>query len=338
MGAKTITAKGFLSSRWLWVGVYAAAMAFLPLIFSDNYYVKMFIILGINTIIVLGLNLLMGYAGQVSIGHAAFYGIGAYASAIASSKYGLSPWIGLVASVVLGGFIAYAIAKPTLRLKGHYLAMATLGFAEIIHVLFMELRDFTGGTDGLYGIADLSIAGFVFDTPQRLYVLVLVFLVSALIISLNVVNSRVGRALRAVHGSEIAASAMGIDTAKHKTQVFVLSGVMACVGGSLYAQMAGYVSPESFTIGVSITLVTMVVFGGMASVWGAIIGASTLTFLQEYLKSYQDYNFVIFGFILVLAMVFMPQGLVGTGASLIDLVKKRSIAIPKTAGDNSAAS
>ncbi|HEY3374086.1 MAG TPA: branched-chain amino acid ABC transporter permease [Candidatus Aquicultor sp.] len=330
--------KPVIQSNWFWVLVYGAIMALLPLALTNNYYIKILIIMGINTIIVLGLNLLMGYAGQVSLGHAAFYGIGAYASAILTTKYGLSPWFGIAASVVLGGLIAYAIAVPTLRLKGHYLAMATLGFAEIVHVLFLELRDYTGGTDGIFGIPSISFGSFTLETPIKLYALVLIITLVALIMAINIINSRVGRALRAVHGSEVAASAMGVDTSKYKIQVFVLSAVLACIGGSLYAHMAGYVSPESFTLGVSITLVTMVVFGGMANVWGAVIGASMLTLLQEYLKGYDDYNFVIFGAILVLAMVFMPKGLVGAGSKLIQIATRRSTPIPETAGDSSAAS
>lgn len=331
-------AKNILSSNWFWIGTYGAILAVLPLIYSSNYYVKILVILGINTIIVLGLNLLMGYAGQVSIGHAAFYGMGAYASAIATTKFGLSPWIGLGLAIILGGLVAYAIAIPTLRLKGHYLAMATLGFAEIVSVLFQEVREYTGGTDGLYGLPSLALAGIEFDTPQKLFLIVWVFVVLSVIISINVANSRVGRALKAVHGSEIAASAMGVDTAKYKIQVFVLSAVMACVGGSLYAHMAGYVSPGTFTIGVSITFVTMAVFGGMTSVWGAVIGASILTVLQEHLKEYEDFNMVIFGAILVLVMVFMPQGLIGASTRIRDLFRNKDKTVTDAVGEKSAAS
>ncbi len=333
-----VAVRALLKTRRTGLALYGTAMALLPLMFSNDYYVKVLIILGINILIVLGLNLLMGYAGQVSIGHAAFYGMGAYASAIVTTKYGMSPWFGLLASIILGGIVAYGIAIPTLRLKGHYLAMATLGFAEIVHVLFLQLKDITGGTDGISGISTLSIAGFLFDSPQKLYILVWIVVMAGLIISINLANSRVGRALRAVHGSEIAAASMGIDTAKYKIQIFVLSAVFACIGGSLYAHMAGFVSPDSFTLGVSITLVTMVVLGGMANVWGAIIGASTLTILEEYLKGYEDFNMVIFGLILVLVMVFMPQGLYGAGTRVIGLIKRRFKLIPDTAGEESAAS
>jgi branched-chain amino acid transport system permease protein len=251
----------------------------------------------------------------------------------------MSPWFGLAVSVVLGGLVAYAIAIPTLRLKGHYLAMATLGFAEIVHVLFLELKPLTGGVDGLYGIPAISIAGFTLETPQKLYAFVWLVVIASLFIALNIANSRVGRALRAVHGSEIAASAMGIDTAKYKIQVFVLSGVLACIGGSLYAHMASYVSAESFTLTVSITLITMAVFGGMSSVWGAVIGASTLTILEEYLKSYQDYSMVVFGAILVLAMVFMPNGIVGAISAIAGYFRRRrTVVAPEMAGEKSAAS
>ena len=329
---------GRWNKQWLWVSSYALVMAVIPSVLTNNYYMKMLIVLAINTIIVIGLNLLIGYAGQVSLGHAAFYGIGAYSSAILTTKFGMSAWLGIVAAILVGGLVAYLIAIPALRLKGHYLAMATLGFAEIVHILFIELREITGGTDGLYGVPAPSIAGFAFDTPQRLYILVWIVLVICLVMALNIAKSRVGRALRAVHGSEIAAASMGVDTAKYKIQVFVLSGILACVGGSLYASMAGYVSSESFTLTVSITLVTMAVFGGMGNVWGAVIGASTLTIMQEYLKSYNDYNLVIFGAILILAMVFMPQGIYGAFSDLAKKLKHRFETMPETAGEKHATS
>lgn len=312
-----------LTSNYLWIILYAIVMSLSPLAFGNDYYIKILIMVAINTIMVLGLNLLMGYAGQVSIGHAAFFGVGAYASAIATTKYGMSPWIGIAASIIVGAIVACAIAIPTLRLKGHYLAMATLGFAEILQVLFREMSDYTGGTDGLVGIPAISIGSYILDTNLKLFEFVLAVLVFCLIISINIARSRVGRALRAVHGSEIAASATGINISLYKVQVFVLSAIMACISGSLYAHMAGFVSPDSFTLGLSITLVTMAVFGGMTNVWGAILGATSLTLLHEYLTGYEDYNLVIFGTILVLAMVFMPKGIIGLAQSAYAFIAHR---------------
>lgn len=281
------------------------------------------ILLGINAIIILGLTLFMGHAGQISIGHAAFFGIGAYTAAIVTTRYGWSPWLGILAAAIGAGVIAYMIGKPSLRLRGHYLAMATLGFGEIIHALMNQLKGLTNGTDGIGSIPTISIGGLSFDSKQSFYYLVWLFVAVILFICLNVVRSRVGRALRAVHGSEIAAQAMGVDTAKYKIQVFVMSAVFAGIAGSLFAFYMSFISPESFTITESVVLVTMVVVGGMSSLWGGILGAGLLTLLEEYLRDYLEYSFLIYGTLLVMIMIFMPNGLAGAGRMAYGYLKHR---------------
>ena len=412
----------------LLVGAILAVPAYLfkPSPEGRNYYLTVLIYVGINTILAVGLNLLMGYAGQVSLGHAAFYGMGAYGSAIltmqpvpaqtiapasavialmaacaavlallraesgklalslggfllvaalvlhlgpghwlpyvvgvvcclavsaacrmspiklaasyafggavgfgalallghALSSGGISPWYGMIAGVLFTCLAAYLVGVQALRLQGYYLAMATLGFGVIVSIVFLQWEPVTGGTSGIYGIPNLRIAGKPLDNDISMYYLVWGLVAAVIALSANIVDSRVGRAFRAVHGSETAAAALGVDTARYKVQVFVLSAALASIAGSLYAHYVTFVSPEPFGFKFSIELVVMVVVGGLASIWGAIFGAGAITILGELLRGLQqsstgglgltlsDFEVVVFGFILIVIMIFLPAGLV----------------------------
>lgn len=293
-------------------GFYALALiaGLLPVLFPGNYFITVVgIAAGLNVILAVGLNLLMGYAGQISLGHAAFFGIGAYASAILTTRYGVPPWLALSVGLISAGLIAWLLARPILRLHGHYLAMATLGFGIIIHVIMVQATGWTGGPDGLTGIPPLILLGWAVDSDQRWYLVIMAAALLAIGLSLNLVDSRVGRALRAVRGSEFAARMMGIDTARAKTQVFVVSALFAAFAGSLFAHQQGFVSPDSFNLGASIDLVIMVVLGGMASTFGAAFGAIALTLLHQGLVVFEDYEMLIHGALLMAVMIFLPQGL-----------------------------
>jgi len=280
-----------------------------PLSVSNKYYISVMVIVGINTMIVIGLGMLMGYAGQISLGHAAFYGLGAYASGVACTKFHLNPWLGIICGILLTGIVSILVGVPSLKLKGHYLAMATLGFGEIIFIVFNELSVLTGGPSGMTSIPRLSLFGIALNTDLRFYCFVWSIVLTILILSLNIVNSRVGRALRAIHGSENAALAMGINIAAYKIQIFFLSAVFASIAGSLYAHFITFISPSSFGFMQSIMLVTMVVIGSMTDLWGACLGAFILTILPEYLHLFRDYEILIFGTILMIIMILMPKGL-----------------------------
>lgn len=390
-----------------------------------NYHLAVLVYVGINTILAVGLNLLMGYAGQVSLGHAAFYGMGAYVSAVLtaqgfpsetvrpaaavvgcmvgcaaamsllraeawrvgvclggmipaaflmarmgpaswvpwavtaggclvcslivrrpvlkvgvcwavglaagmaaawllsrSASGGVSPWLAMAAGVVFVSTAAYLVGGQALRLHGYYLAMATLGFGVIVSIVFLQWEPVTGGTSGIYGIPSLQAFGLSFDRDITMYYLVWSVVVALVAAANNIVNSRVGRAFRAVHGSEVAAATLGVDTTKYKVQVFILSAALASLAGSLYAHYVTFISPEPFGFKFSVELVVMVVVGGMASVWGAIFGAGTVTVLGELLRGLghgevrglgvplSDFDVVVFGLILMLIMVYMPAGLV----------------------------
>jgi len=293
-------------------------IALLPLGVHSRYYQSIAVIIGLHTIAAVGLSLLMGYAGQVSLGHAAFYGLGAYASAIASTRLGLNPWLALPAAAVITGGLAAGIGMPIFRLRGHFLAMATLGWGIIAYIVFNEMREVTGGPSGLTGIPNLWLLGVPLDTDLRYYYLVWAFALGVIFLSRSIVDSRVGRALRAIHGSESAAAALGVHTAHYKVAVFTLSAVFASLAGSLYAHYLLFVNPPPFSFKFSIELLVMVMIGGLAHIWGALFGAALITILGESLRATipllmghasGEYEIIAFGLILMATMIALPEGL-----------------------------
>ena len=287
--------------------------------------------IGILTIVVVGLNLLMGYAGQISLGQAAFYGIGAYASAIMATlatRHDLLPgiadtwwwpWLAILVAMLVTACFAYVIGRPILRLRGNYLAMATLGLGVVMYTVFREGKNITGGHDGLAGIPRLRIGeAFTFWPVERYYWLVWAGAFLVIVIGLNVINSRVGRGLRAIHTSEVAANTMGVDTDKYRVQVLVLSAMMASLAGSLYAHFQAIVSPGPFGFVASVELVCMSAVGGMASVWGAVLGVTFFYVIKEVLRARMhqllrgaggEHELIAYGIILILVMIFLPEGL-----------------------------
>lgn len=301
----------------------AIVIALFPLVVKNNYYRSVMVFVGIHAMVTIGLALLLIYAGQISLGHGAFFGIGAYTSGILTVKFTANPLLALAMGIVLVVIVAYTIGKPTLKLTGHYLAMATLGFGWLAYIFFNEQANLTDGPSGLIGIPHLSLFGIKLDTDLDYYLVVWLLLLIFLCMSLNIVRSRVGRALRSIGDDEIAAKSLGVDTAKYKIQVFVLSAVYASIAGSLYAYYLNFVSPSDVNIFFSIKLVVMVVIGGMTNLWGALIGAAVLTIMPEVLTIFADYDILIYGGILVLMMIFMPKGLGSNLASLERLIQLR---------------
>jgi len=276
-----------------------------------RHYVDIMIFVGIFSLVNIGLSLLMGYAGQVSLGQAAFFGLGAYASAILTGKFGWSPWAALPAGMVLTGIVALAVGVPSLKLKGHYLAMATLGFGVILFVVFNEEVAWTGGPSGFADIPGIGVGTWQIDTPLRYYYFVWALVLAVLLFSLNIIHSRVGRALRSIHGSETAANAMGVPTSLYKTRIFVLSAVYASLAGSLYTHYMTFLSPSSFDLFWSIKFLMMVVVGGMGSIWGALLGTCLLSYLSnEWLHMFHGFDVLIYGFVLLVIIMFLPKGLV----------------------------
>jgi branched-chain amino acid transport system permease protein len=308
--------------RWLnrWV-LFGATVLMLAAWLDNEYYYTLLNFIGIHTLLVVGLNLLMGYGGQISLGHAAFFGLGAYTSGILTATWGVNPWLALLAGLILSGVAAFLIGIPALKLRGYYLAMATLGFGIIVYIILNQARPLTGGPSGLSGIPSLSLAGLPLNTPRRLYLLIWMAVGGILALSANLVDSRTGRAIRALHDSEEAAESLGVDTARMKLKVFIWSALYASLAGSFYAHTLNFIAPASFDFMFSIKLVTMVVLGGMASIWGSLLGAAVLTVLPEVLIVFHDFEVIIFGAILIVVMIFMPRGLV---RGIMDLAEFRS--------------
>jgi branched-chain amino acid transport system permease protein len=293
----------------------AALLAALPLALPNNYTYEVAILVGLNAIACVGLNLLVGYAGQISLGHAGFFGLGAYGSAILAARYGWPGWLSIPVTLLGIALLAWAIGRPILRLKGHPLAMATLGLGIIVSIVLATEDAFTGGPDGM-AVPPLLVQG-----EKAWYWVVAGALLLAVWLAQNLIDSPRGRALRALHGSEVAAGALGIDAAAHKLSAFVLSALFAAFAGALSAHYAGFITPAKASFLHSVELVTMVVFGGMASTYGAVAGAALLTTLPQVLTVFKEYEMVLLGAVMVLTMIFMPRGLVPTLEAMLAAVR-----------------
>lgn len=289
--------------------IFLAAIVATGLTIKNYFYFQLITIIGINTLLALALNMLLGYAGQISLGHAAFYGIGAYTSGILTASYGFNPWMALPCALLLAIVIAVVVGFPTLKLTGYYLGMGTLGFGMIVHIVFREWSSVTGGASGFMGIPPLEIGPVSFFEPRNYFFLVWFIVLLSFILCKRLINSRTGRALKAIHDSENAAKAVGINTRNLKLKIFVFSAALSALAGFLYAHMISFISPESFSFLVSVKIVTMVVIGGMASIWGSLLGASLLTMLPEWLHAFSDFEMVVYGLILMVVMIITPQGL-----------------------------
>ncbi|MEO7938236.1 MAG: branched-chain amino acid ABC transporter permease [Burkholderiaceae bacterium] len=282
-----------------------------PLWMANNYAYDVAIQVALNAIVCIGLNLLIGYAGQISLGHAGFFALGAYGSAILASRYGVPVWLSLPIACTAVGLLAYVVGRPTLRLKGHTLAMATLGLGVIISIVLTTEDRWTGGPDGM-AVPPLVLFGAAVQGERLWYWIAAGLLMLTVWLALNLIESANGRALRALHGSAVAAETLGIASERFKSQVFVLSAVLAALAGALTAHYSGFLTPAKASFMHSVELVIMVVFGGMASVFGAVVGAAALTILPQFLTVLKEYEMMVFGAVLVATMVFFPQGVVPT--------------------------
>ncbi len=294
--------------------IVIAVLLVVPFIVPNSFYLDLAIRMAINAVIVLGLNLLIGFAGQISLGHAGFLGIGAYASAVLPTHFGWHPLVAMGTGAAVTGLLAALVARPIFKLKGHYLAMATLGLGIIINIALRNEAQWTGGPDGM-PVPPMSVFGVEIYSDKLWYWVVAGLLVVSVWASLNLIDSPFGRALRALHGSEVASQVVGVDVVRYKVAIFVMSAVFASLMGSVTAHYIGFVSPNFADFFHSIELVTMVVVGGMASVFGSLIGAVLLTALPQALATFEGWETVVFGAILMLFMIFLPKGIVPTLAA-----------------------
>jgi branched-chain amino acid transport system permease protein len=307
-----------MSDVWRTYGVVllvAAVVLALPQVIESTFYLRIAVLVFIFSLAVLGLNLLMGFAGQVSLGHAGFFGIGAYAVAVLPTHFGVPSWLALIAGVAISGLLAFVIGRPILKLKGHYLAVATLGFGILISMVFTNEARFTGGPDGM-AVPRLVLFGFVARGSVTWYWISGVTLVVAVLLAINLVDSPTGRALRAIHDSEMASRVLGIDVARYKLVAFVLSAIYAALAGAYLALFDGLVTPATAGFLRSIEFVTMAVLGGLGSILGSIVGAALLTLLPQAFTMFHDYEHIALGLTMIVFMIFLRSGIVPSVAAL----------------------
>jgi branched-chain amino acid transport system permease protein len=295
----------------LFLSLFVLLMFVIPF-FQNDYYRDVLTLTAMYAVLALGLNLVVGQTGLLNLGYVAFYAIGAYTYAILSTRFGLPFWPGLVAGAASAAFMSLLIGLSTLKLRGDYFAIVTLGLGEITRIVLNNSDSVTGGPNGISGIARPSVLGHVFSSPLEYYYLILIIAIITVFAMNRLMASRIGRAWVAIREDEIAAEAMGINTFRLKLLAFVVASAWAGMTGVFFAAKMAFVSPESFTFFESVLILCMVVLGGMGSIPGIILGAFLLTTLPELFRDFADYRMLGFGAALVLMMIFRPQGLLGT--------------------------
>ncbi len=290
----------------LFIGLYPPTLGGM-----SAYRCGILIFVGIYVILAVSLDLLMGYAGQISVGHAAFFAVGAYVSGILTARYAVPPLLAMICGMILSAALAWAMGRPVLALKEYYLAMATLALNEIVVTLIVGWQGLTGGASGLRDIPSFRLPWISFDNHVSYYYFVWTVVVLVVLCCLAVARSPFGRTLLAIHSDETAAKTFGIDCAKYKVRVYVLSAVFASVAGSLFAHYMGFLAPDDFGVNTSINLLVMLFLGGTGTIYGPALGAVFLKLLPEVTYQFQDYEMLMNGLILIVVLVFMPKGLFG---------------------------
>lgn len=285
-------------------------------------------LIGVYIVLALGLNILTGFAGQISIGHAAFMAIGAYTSALLTLR-GVPFWVALPIAGAAAGLVGWLLGFPALRLHGHYLAIATLGFAAAIQQIITTWDGVTGGHMGLK-VPKPELFGFAFKSDARFFYITLVFVALMVLVSVNMLRSRVGRAFKAVRDSEVAAQAMGISLGRYKTTAFGISAAFAGLAGSVYAHMMGYIGPADFTVGLSLNLLAAIVVGGLGSVAGSVYGGAFIVILPMLFSRVKNLPYVLTGAVLIAAVVFLPYGFV----SLPHVIRRAIAKLRKHGGED----
>jgi len=314
--------------------ILGVALFFSPIIYPNILYLDIGIHAGIYFIVAMGLTILLGYAGQISMSQAAFFGIGAYTSGLLSSKWGMNFWIAGPLGVIFAGSIGYVVGLTSVRLRHGHLAMATIAFQIIFNTLVFEWVELTGGPAGLGGIPVPSLLGmFKIDTEIKYFYFVWVIALVVFLFSRNLVSQRIGRVLVSLRENEMGANSIGINVARYKLKVFTLSAIYAGIGGVLFAHYSRFVSPPSFSFHFSFTFLVMVIIGGMGNIWGAFFGSVFITLLPELLRFLSSfpllplalrnvlinytYNLIFYGLLVYLFIVFLPKGIHGFGGTFL---------------------
>jgi len=318
-----------IKNRFLQYGIVLVVLALLPLVIKSSYVIHLAIVIGIFCILALGLEIILGLTGLFSLGHAAFYGMGAYVSALLSLRLGMNFWLALVISVVVTGLFGIVLGFPALRLKGDYLAIATLGFGEIFRLILVNWDKLTRGPMGLPGIPRPSIMGFHFDNRLPYYYLIIVFFAIAFAVAMRLPHTYLGRAFKAIRDDEDAASFMGINITKYKIIAFVMGGMFAGLAGSFYAHYVTFISPDTFLYQDSALALTMVFLGGAGTIVGPVVGAVILVVLPEMLRFLVEWRMLVVGALMVIMMIYRPQGIMGGGAIKLPAFFRRVVPAAK---------
>lgn len=308
-----------LTQREPWAGlirhspmlVLTALLALLPLVITEDYVIRILVQIGIYVLLTASLNLVNGYGGMFSVGHAAFFGIGAYASALWVMKLGLPFSSGLVFAGLASALLGWLVAKPTLRLKGVYLTLVTLGLNIIVMLVLLNWDDLTRGPLGIAGVPAPQWRGQPFDAPRQYYYLVLAAVVVVLFGLARLVHSRFGRALMALREDDKAAATSGVDVAWTRELAFTIAAAIAGVAGSIYAHYMRYISPDAFSINESFVILTMLAFGGPGTLVGPVAGAAILVGITEAFRAFSDWRMIIYGTVLIATMLLRREGLCG---------------------------
>ncbi len=301
----------------------AAVAGLTPLVVTDTYLLSLGSLIGLFALAVTGLNLLIGMAGQVSLGQAAFFGLGAYASGVLTVHLGLPVGLGMFAALVLTGGIALVLAVPTLKLEGHYLVMATLGLNMIFTIVCIQWEPLTGGSSGLFGIPGIVLFGVDLSADRNFFYLVWAVLLIVLRLCFNLLRTRPGRALRSLHQGDLLPTSLGIPVVRYKIALFVAAALLAGLAGCLYAHYLQFISPHSFDMFVSLQLVTMTAVGGLGNLWGGIFGAAFLLLLPEWLHAMPELMPLLHGLILMFVLMFCPRGLLPALGGLVRKLWRR---------------
>ena len=310
--------------KWIPALLACIVVALMPTLGANDYYVTIFCQAIIYSIIVLGLNFITGMAGQMNMGTAGVFALGAYTAALLSTKRNVSPWISLLASIVVGVLIGLLLGYPSLRVNGVYLSLTTIGFCEIVRQ-FLRTWNFAGGANGIREIQQFNLFGLSIKTPtQNLYFL-LVILVIFIAISDRIIRSKFGRAFIAVRDNVEAVETCGINLANIKVMAFIVSTVFASIAGCLYASFNGYISPTTFTTDLSVSFLVMLILGGRGSIYGCLVGAFVVAFAPELLRFLGDYYKLIYAVIILGAIVFNPEGLVATPGRIRESIRKKKL-------------
>ena len=276
----------------------------------NHYQIHILDMAVLYTIIAVGLNLTMGYCGQMNLAHAAFYAVGAYASALLTTRFQMGFWLSLPIAIVISTLFGVLMGLPSLKVRSHYLAIGTLGLAIALNDALTNMTNFTGGPTGILGIPTPTFFGLSLSSEYHYYYLVLVFAVILFLLARLMMKYSLGRSFRAVRDDHIAAQALGINVAKQQILAFALSGLFAGIAGILYAHMSSYISPDTFSLNEMFFMLTIVIIGGMGNIYGSVLGAILLIVAREWLSQFQNWEQVIYGAVIVLIVVFLPEGII----------------------------